>query len=221
MLPVSDVIPSRTTPWVTLAIITANVSIFLYERLLSAPELTEFLRHASFIPGSVSLAGATASIVAHENALHVVLNGLALWIFGDNVEDQLGHLRFLASYFVAGAAAAFAVGWAAPASFVPMLAASGAVAGVIGAYFVLFPRSRVLVLVPSRSLVDAVELPALVVAALWFVSHVAGGLGRLAAPWGDGGAAMLWLILGGLSTGMLVARVAQRPERRRVDWWGA
>jgi membrane associated rhomboid family serine protease len=219
MIPVADVIPSRTTPWVTVGIIAVNVLVFGLASWALGAGGGELVRQAAFVPADVSWRSA-ASLVVHENGLHLALNVVALWVFGDNVEDQLGHGRFLVVYAGAGVAAAIGAAWAAPASLVPMVGSSGAVAGVIGSYLVLFPRSRVLVLVPSRAIVDVVEFPALFIAGAWLLPHLVGGLGRLAVPWGDGGSVVLWWLAGGLSAGMIGAKIAGRPERRRVEWWG-
>jgi membrane associated rhomboid family serine protease len=142
-----------------------------------------------------------------------------LWIFGDNVEDQLGHGRFLALYFLSGYAAWAAAMWATPASAVPLLGAGGAIAGLMGAYFVMFPRSRVLVLVPARSVLDTFELPAILLAAGWFALQTLGGFGRLDEPLRGLGVSF-WPFVGGAVAGMLAGRFARRPERRRVEWWG-
>jgi membrane associated rhomboid family serine protease len=91
----------------------------------------------------------------------------------------------------------------------------------MGAYFVMFPRSRVLFLVPARTIVDAVELPALLVAGAWLTPQIAGGLGPLTAPWIGAAAAAVWPILAGLAAGAFGARLGRRPERQRVEWWGA
>jgi membrane associated rhomboid family serine protease len=218
MIPVADVIRPRTTPWVTMGLVAANAIIFVYQRVLSPGDV---LADAAFVAGDPSFARALLSLVVHENTLHLVLNLLVLWIFGDNVEDQLGHGRFLATYALAGVASCYAVVWAGAAPFVPVAGASGAIAGVIGAYFAMFPRSRVLFLTPAKSIVDAVELPAVIVAAGWLATQVTVGLGRIADPWTGGGAPALWPLAGGLTAGLAASRIARRPERRRVEWWDA
>ena len=221
MIPVCDVIPSRTTPWVTMGLIAANAIIFGYEWSLSATALADLFREVAFVGLEPSLASAAASLFLHENGWHLALNLMALWIFGDNVEDQLGHGRFLVAYVAAGVVSCYAAAWMAPAPFVPLVGSSGAVAGVIGAYFVMFPRSRVLFLTPTRSIVDAVELPAAIVAGAWFAPQVAGGLGPLMEPWSGAGAMALWPIAGGFAAGILTGTLARRPERQRVEWWGS
>ena len=220
MLPVVDVIRSRTTPWMTVALIAANVAAFLYSWSLTAAEAYVWVARLAFVPADPSWLTATTSLFVHQNSVHLLLNAIVLWIFGDNVEDQLGHGRFLVLYMLSGHAGWLGVLWATRWSADPAVALVGsgaAIAGVLGAYFVMFPRSRVLVLVPARSIVDAVELPAVLVAAAWF-SLQALSLARLDRPYGIG--LSLWPYVGGAVAGMLAVRVIRRPERQRVEWWG-
>jgi membrane associated rhomboid family serine protease len=219
MLPVADVIPSRTTPWMTIGLIAISTAVFLLAWSFPIADASAWMLRLAFVPVGPSWTTATAALFLHENALHLALNVMVLWIFGDNVEDQLGHLRFLALYLVSAYAGWAAALWATPQSTVPLVGAGGPIAGVLGAYFVMFPRSRVLALVPARSIVDAIELPAVVLAAAWFSLQAVVGLGRLDVPF-RGLTAALWPFVGGAVAGMLTVRVARRPERRRVEWWG-
>jgi membrane associated rhomboid family serine protease len=217
MIPIRDVIPSRTTPWVNLLLIAVNVAVFLYEVLMPQDEFVAFVYRHGLIPADFNVATATSSMFIHENLIHAGGNLLSLWIFGDNVEDQVGHGRYLVFYLLMGYAAAFAQVWADPHSVLPMIGASGAIAGVMGAYFVMFPHSRVLVLIPIIIFFDVVEIPAIFFLGFWFLLQFIGGLGRLAAP-GVGGVAF-WAHLGGFLAGMLLIRWFRRPERQRVEWW--
>ena len=219
MLPVADVIPSRTTPWMTVALIATNLLAFLYALSLPPADIAFWMEHLAFVPVEATWTTATTSLFLHGNSLHLALNIIVLWIFGDNVEDQLGHGRFLALYLLSGYAAWAASLWAAPMSSVALMGAGGAIAGIMGAYFVMFPRSRVLILVPARSILDAIELPAVLVAAAWF-SLQALSLARLDRPF-EGLSLSLWPYAGGAVAGMLAVRVIRRPERQRVEWWGA
>ena len=220
MLPIRDVIPSRTTPWVTLLLIGINAAAFVYELVLSDDGFRAFAREFGLVPAHFSWIAATTSMFVHENLLHVGSNLMALWIFGENVEDQLGHGRYLAFYLLAGYAAALTEVWASPASTIPLIGASGAIAGVMGAYFVMYPRSRVLVLIPIILFIDVIEIPATVFLGIWFLLQVLGGVGRLAAPSAGGGVAF-WAHLGGFVAGLALVTVFRRSERRRVEWWGA
>ncbi len=132
MFPVADVIPSRTTPWMTVALIAANVLAFLYALSLPAADAYVWTQRFAFVPVEASWTTATTSLFLHENSVHLALNIIVLWIFGDNVEDQLGHGRFLALYLLSGYAAWAASLWATPASSVPLAGAGGAIAGAHG-----------------------------------------------------------------------------------------
>src|SRR4026207_1821054 len=144
MFPVADVIPSRPQPRLTVALNAANVLAFVYPLSLPAADAYAWTQRFAFVPVEASWTTATTSLFLHENSVHLGLNIIVLWVFGDNVEDQLGHGRFLALYLLSGYAAWAASLWATPASSVPLAGANGAIAGLMGAYFVMFPRSRVL-----------------------------------------------------------------------------
>ena len=217
MIPIRDVIPSRTTPWVTTLLILINALVFLYELSLPDEARLEFVYTLGLVPAEYSWPTATTSMFLHADILHVGSNLLSLWIFGDNVEDRLGHGRYLIFYLLMGYAASLAEVWANPGSTIPLIGASGAIAGVMGAYFVLFPYSRVLVLVPIIFL-HLLEVPAIFVLGLWLLMQVVGGVGRLSASSDTGGVAF-WAHLGGFAAGMATVWLFRRPERQRVDWW--
>ena len=147
MIPLSDVIPSRTRPVVTVGLIIVNALVFLYQLMLPAAALQLFVANYALVPAWFSVPALFTSQFLHGGWMHVISNMLYLWIFGDNVEDRLGHGRFLVFYLFAGAAAAIMQMLFNPFSAVPMVGASGAISGVMGAYFVLYPHSRVLTFV--------------------------------------------------------------------------
>jgi membrane associated rhomboid family serine protease len=222
MFPVADVIRSRTTPWMTIGLVVANIAFALYAASLPPADAHLWAERLAFKPADASWLTATMSLFVHQNGAHMFLNVIVLWIFGDNAEDQLGHVRFLFLYLLAGYVGWLSVLWATtwPANpTVALVGPGGAIAGVLGAYFVMFPRSRVLVLVPARSIVDAIELPAVLVAAAWFSLQVL-SLATLDGPF-EGLGLSLWPYLGGAVAGTLAVLVIRRPERRRVEWWGA
>ena len=159
MIPLRDVIPSRTTPVVTISLIVVSVLVFFYELSLSGG-LDQFIRAWGLVPAEFSLVTLATSMFLHGGIFHAAGNMLYLWIFGDNVEDRMGHGRFLAFYVLCGVAAALGQTYIAPDSLIPMVGASGAIAGVMGAYFVLYPQSRVLTLIPLIIFWDVIELPA-------------------------------------------------------------
>ena len=217
MIPLRDVIPSRTPPFVTLALIAANVIVFVYELALPGPALTRFFYAHGLVPAEFTWATAVSSMFLHSGWLHIGGNMLSLWIFGDNVEDRMGHARFLIFYLLVGLVATLAQAAADWGSGLPLVGASGAIAGVMGAYFVLFPSSRILVLVFLLFFVDVVEIPALFYLGFWFLLQIVGGAGRV----GDtGGGVAFWAHAAGFIAGIVGVLVFRRRERQRVDWWG-
>jgi len=172
VFPISDVIPSRTPPVVTVAIIVVNALIFLDQLTLPEPALQLFVGAYAVVPAHFHPATLITSQFLHGGVLHVGGNMLYLWIFGDNVEDRLGHARFLFFYLFAGIAAALLQIFFNPFSTVPMIGASGAIAGVMGAYFVLYPQSRVLTVVFLLIIFDVVEIPAIFFLGIWFVMQL-------------------------------------------------
>ena len=179
MFPLSDVIPSRTTPIVTVTLIVVNSLVFLYQVTLPRPLLDQFVMQYALIPAAFSWLAVLTSMFLHGGWMHVIGNMLYLWIFGDNVEDRLGHVRFLIFYLACGCAAAVLQLVFNPLSEVPMLGASGAIAGVMGAYFVLYPESRVLTAVFIFVFFDLVEIPPSSFSGIWFVMQLLSGVGSL------------------------------------------
>jgi membrane associated rhomboid family serine protease len=145
---------------------------------------------------------------------------LYLWIFGDNVEDRMGHGRFLAFYLTCGVAAALAQTYVSPESTVPMVGASGAIAGVMGAYFVLYPHSRIVSLVPLFIFIQVIEVPAIAFLGIWFLMQFLSGVGSIAdaADGAEGGIAF-WAHSAGFVAGLIGVFLFRRPERQRVEWW--
>jgi membrane associated rhomboid family serine protease len=218
MIPVRDVIPSRTFPGVTIAIIVLNGLAFLYELGLPSRELSVFLETWGFVPASFFPPAIVSSMFLHGGTAHLAGNMLFLWIFGDNVEDRMGHGRFVVFYLLAGIIAALAHAWSDPMSAVPTVGASGAIAGVMGAYFVLYPHSRILTWVPPIFLF---EVPATVFLGLWFLLQLVSGVSLSVMPAGGtmtGGIAF-WAHVAGFAAGAVLITVFRRPERTRVEWW--
>ena len=220
MIPLRDIIPSRTTPVVTIALIAVNVLVFLYELSLGRA-VDAFTLYFGLIPAAFSWVTVFTSMFLHGGILHVAGNMLYLWIFGDNVEDRMGHGRFLVFYLLCGVAAALAQTITAPDSVVPMVGASGAIAGVMGAYFVLYPRSRIVTLVPLFFFFQVIEVPAILFLGIWFLMQFVNGLGSIvsvAAGQSAGGIAF-WAHVAGFVAGISGVIVFRRPERQRVEWW--
>lgn len=220
MIPLRDVIPSRTWPGVTITLVVLNVLVYLRSMGLDDREFAAFVGAFGLVPATFAWATVFSSMFVHGGLMHVVGNMLYLWIFGDNVEDRMGHGRFLVFYLICGIAAAVAQTMVSPDSLVPMVGASGAVAGVMGAYFVLYPKSRVLTLFPFP--LTLVEIPAIYLLGLWFVMQFVNGLITLAPP-AEGqlaGGVAFWAHIAGFGAGVLLIFVFRRPERARVEWWG-
>jgi membrane associated rhomboid family serine protease len=219
MIPLRDVIPSRTTPYVTFGIIGVNALVFLYQ--LSLGELGEqFVFYFGLIPALFSWFTVFTSMFLHGGLLHFGGNMLYLWIFGDNVEDRMGHGRFLAFYLLCGAAAAFAQTAMNPESRIPMVGASGAIAGVMGAYFVLYPRSRIVTLVPIFFFIQLIEVPAIFFLGIWFLMQFLSGVGSVATTTArETGGVAFWAHVAGFVTGVGSVMFFRRPERQRVEWW--
>src|SRR5437870_11402355 len=144
MIPLRDVIPSRTTPYITVTIIVLNAAAWFFELAMPREVLPTFLQVYGVVPGQFQPATLVTSMFLHGSWSHVIGNMWYLWIFGDNVEDRLGHGRFILFYLLCGIVAALGQVAIDPQSTLPTIGASGAIAGVMGAYFVLYPQSRVL-----------------------------------------------------------------------------
>ena len=218
MIPLRDVIPSRTTPVVTIGLIALNIIVFVYELSLGRA-VDAFMLYYGLVPAAFSWMNVITSMFLHGGFLHVAGNMLYLWIFGDNVEDRMGHGRFLVFYLLCGIAAALAQTITAPDSTVPMVGASGAIAGVMGAYLVLYPHSRVLMLFPFP--VFVFELPAVVFLVIWFLVQFLNGINQLPVFEKNAisGGVAFWAHVMGFVTGLILVVFMKRPERTKVEWW--
>jgi membrane associated rhomboid family serine protease len=216
MIPLRDVIPSRTTPYITVTIIVLNAIAWLFEVSLPHDALNEFLTVYGVVPAYFSPPTLITSMFLHGSWSHVIGNMWYLWIFGDNVEDRVGHGRFIVFYLLCGIAAALGQVAVDPSSTLPTIGASGAIAGVMGAYFVLYPHSRVLTLIPWIFL-QIVELPAIALLGFWFLMQLfsAGTLAVTSSTHGSGGVAFAAHVVGFLMGvgGVFVFR------KREVDPW--
>ncbi|PYR39777.1 MAG: rhomboid family intramembrane serine protease [Acidobacteria bacterium] len=197
MIPLRDVIPSRTTPYITVTIIGLNALAWLFEVSLPHEDLNQFLATFGVVPAYFAWPTLITSMFLHGSWSHVIGNMWYLWIFGDNVEDRVGHGRFIVFYLLCGAAAALGQVAVDPESMLPTIGASGAIAGVMGAYFVLYPHSRVLTLIPWI-FIQIVELPAIFLLGFWFLMQLfsAGTVAVTAASHGSGGVAFAAHVVG-------------------------
>ena len=267
MIPIGDSVPSRTFPFVNIAIIALNVIVFLYELSLSTvPSLTfaglpqlgfisqldRFYFHWGTIPACLSdrfglqpdvpprilnsfcgsdrvLLSPFTSMFVHGGWLHLIGNMIFLWVFGDNVEDAMGHLRYAVFYVVAGLAATSAQTAVSPSDLTPAIGASGAIAGVLGAYLVLYPRATVSAIFPIFILLWLpLRVPAVFLIGVWFVMQLLNGVAALTATdvVGAGGGVAWFAHIGGFIAGLVLVklfvlgrRVPASPRRIRYRNW--
>lgn len=225
MIPIRDSVRPRRRPVVNWTIIAINLLVFFYGLGLSGQQLEDVYFHYGVIPSEVFhliQTGAPleplflpflSAMFLHGGWFHVIGNMWYLWIFGDNVEDRLGHFRYLLFYLVAGIIGSIAHILTNPTSPVPVIGASGAIAGVLGGYLISFPRSRVLALVPVFFFFTLMEVPAVIYLALWFVLQLFNGtlsLGGVANP------VAWWAHIGGFVSGMVLIKL-MAPRRVRYD----
>ena len=236
MLPLRDDNPRRTFPFVTYGLIALNVLAFFWQVSLGG-SLERVLFGIAFIPARFWLPGGwsadvttmVVSMFLHGGLLHIGSNMLYLWIFGDNVEDRLGHGRYLTFYLLCGVAATLAHAIFSPASRIPAIGASGAIAGVLGAYLILYPHARVLTLIPIVFIVTIREIPAVFILGFWFVLQLFSGVGSLGVPDAqDLGGVAYFAHIGGFVAGMILIVVMGGLRRRRLEpvrreppppWW--
>ena len=217
MFPLRDVIPSRTTPYITVTIIVLNALLWLVEISMPRQELNDFLFQNGIVPAAFSAPTLVTSMFLHGSWSHVIGNMWYLWIFGDNVEDRVGHGRFVVFYLLCGIAAAVGQVAMDPQSALPMIGASGAIAGVMGAYFVLYPQSRVLTLVPLFFYYEIFEVPAIFLLGFWFLMQLfsAGAIATMAST---GGGVAFMAHVAGFIVGLIGVFVFRKPERPQERW---
>jgi membrane associated rhomboid family serine protease len=217
MFPLRDTQQSRTAPVITVSLIVVNTLVFLHETALGPHLLQRFVFDYGLVPfrftegnplNPARYLPLLTSMFWHGGWLHLIGNMLYLWVFGDNVEDRLGHGRFLFFYLLAGALAGLTQIALDPGSEVPTVGASGAIAGVLGAYLVTFPRAKV-VTWPFFF----IPIPAFIYLAIWFGAQLLEGIGSLGAPALSGGVAV-WAHVGGFIAGALLMKIL---EPRRVS----
>jgi membrane associated rhomboid family serine protease len=215
MIPLRDVIPSRTTPYVTITLIVLNGLAWFYELSLPSDVLPDFLRQFGVVPAVFTAPTLITSMFLHGSWSHVIGNMWYLWIFGDNVEDRVGHGRFVVFYLLCGIAAAFGQILIDPQSTLPTIGASGAIAGVMGAYFVLYPRSKVLTLISLIIFWQIIELPAVFLLGFWFIMQLfSAGAIAVTSNSASGGVAFMAHVAGFI-TG--IAAVFVLKKRADVD----
>ncbi len=243
MIPLRDENPSGTFPWMIIGIISANVLAFFYELGLG-PELQPFLMVYGLVPVKVTYFGQIpglelrdvvvpffTSMFLHGGWFHLIGNMWFLWIFGDNIEDRLGHGRFLLFYLLCGIGASVAHIAFNPESGIPSIGASGAIAGVLGAYMISFPMARVVTLVPLFFFLEVLYLPAFLFLFYWFFIQLFNGTLAIALSAQTGGGVAWWAHIGGFITGVVLVLLFPKSrwsrqrryivwyDRRRGPWW--
>jgi membrane associated rhomboid family serine protease len=210
VIPLRDNVPRRRRPVVNWTLIGVNVAVFVYEVLIG-PELPELFARRALVPAGwipwspADLGALVTSAFLHGGLFHLVSNLWTLWIFGDNVEDRMGHLRYLAFYLTCGGLAGLLHVFTNYGSPIPTVGASGAIAGVLGAYFVLYPTARVVTLIPLFFWPFLVELPAFLFLGFWFLSQILSGTAAIANEMAAGGVAW-WAHIGGFLAGLALHR---------------
>jgi membrane associated rhomboid family serine protease len=229
MIPFRDNIPSRSFPLITILIIVTNVLVFVYELSLGRG-LERLIMHYGVVPANVlgwprsdlPLAAVAlpffTSMFLHGGWLHLIGNMWYLWIFGDNVEDRLGHFSYLIFYLLCGLGAGIVHTILNAGTEIPSVGASGAIAGVLGAYVVSYPFARVLTLIPIFVFLQVIEIPALLVLGFWFVMQFLSGTASLAVAGGNAGGVAWWAHVGGFVIGMILVGLFPRKDRPRYEW---
>lgn len=223
MIPIKDENPTRRTPWVTVLFIAMNVAVFAYSSTLSPQDLQAFWSQWAFVPARflgnpfspAQLATVFSAMFMHAGWFHIGGNMLYLWIFGNNIEDRFGHAGFAAFYLVSGIVATLAQLAVAPTSIIPNLGASGAVAGVLGAYMLLFPGAVVLTIIPILIFIEVARVPAYLVIGFWFVLQLGNGLASLGPELATSGGVAWFAHIGGFVAGLVLALPAAITSRRR------
>ena len=215
MLPLKDLNPTRRVPIITYGLIAANVIVFLWEQTLSPVELQDAFLRLSIVPASViedplaldTLLDFIRSMFFHGGWAHLLGNMLYLWLFGDNLEDRMGVMLFLFLYFLGGIVASMAQIFIDPNSTIPLIGASGAIAGVLGGYLILFPGVRVRGIVPLGLVTRLAEWPAWIVLGLWFVIQLFNGAISLGVQTGATGGVAFFAHIGGFLTGLILTGI--------------
>lgn len=222
MIPLRDTQPSHSKPFVTGVLIAVNLLVFFYEISLDAYSLNHLLAVYGVVPDRLNLPSLFTSMFLHGGWMHVIGNMWFLWIYGDNVEDVLGHGRYLLFYLLCGLAAGLTHIWFNSDSNVPTVGASGAIAGVMGAYLIKFPHSRIVTLVPIFVFLTTVEIPAVIILGYWLLIQTVSGLGSIAYSQVSQGGVAWFAHVGGFVAGMALVNLMRPRERwahrRDLNW---
>jgi membrane associated rhomboid family serine protease len=228
LIPLRDINPRYSTPFVTVCLIALNTVVFIYQFLLGPAAGQQLVFIYGMVPARIEWALARPDVTLtdaflplltstflHGGWLHLIGNMWFLWVFGDNIEDRLGHLRYLLFYLVCGLGAGLIHTLFNLDSRIPAVGASGAISGVLGAYMVIFPRSRVVTLIPLLFFFFTVELRAVVLLGFWFLIQTFSGIASLGGS--QAGGVAWWAHIGGFLLGVVLAKTL--PRKRRVSYF--
>ncbi len=227
MIPLRDINPRSSFPFVNIFLIAANVLVFLYQLTLPTAMGQQFMMHYAMIPEQLGatmgrpgvpllgFAPVFTSMFLHGGFMHLLGNMWFLGIFGDNIEDRLGHFRYLIFYLLCGVGAALTHYLTDSRSTIPVVGASGAISGVLGAYLILFPGRKVITLIPLLIVFFTVRLPAVVILGYWFAIQFLNGFASLGGKQGPGVA--WWAHIGGFVLGVIWVKVFE-PRQQVVRW---
>lgn len=220
MIPLYDTARSRKFPLINLTLIAVNLLAFLYELQMNSSTLKDFIFTWGLVPAHLVSSPATewltiySAMFLHGGWLHIISNMWVLYIFGDNVEARMGKIRYLIFYLLSGTAAGLLQTYILPTSQQPMIGASGAIAGVLGAYLILFPRSRVASLVPILFIFTIIEIPAFLFLIFWFLTQIYSGWLSIRGG-GAGSGIAWWAHVGGFLFGMIMVFFFARRRNYR------
>ena len=220
MFPISDSIPGKGFPLVNILLIFITVIVFFQEVTASNPDA--FIYKYALIPSLIDLNDwATftpfiTSIFLHGGLLHIISNMWFLWVFGDNVEGHMGKLLYPVFYLLSGVVGNLAQYFVSPHSSIPMLGASGAVAGVLGAYYVLFPHAKIKTLIPIFGFVTIINISAPFMLGYWFILQLLSGAASLPFVTADTGGVAFWAHVGGFITGVVVGNIVKKSDENNI-----
>lgn len=224
MFPLRDSQPSGSIPFITYLIIAINVLVFLFEISLGDQGLSVFLRNFGLVPevfiqqfGPYEIFTLFSCMFLHGGWMHLISNMWALFIFGDNIEDKLGHLGYLIFYLACGVCAGLTQVFMSQGSVIPTVGASGAIAGVLGGYIVCYPTARVLTAIPIFFIIRLIEVPAAVYLGFWFLSQFFTGFASIAREAGEEGGVAWWAHVGGFVAGVVLVKL-MGMRRQHIDY---
>ncbi|MBX9695983.1 MAG: rhomboid family intramembrane serine protease [Cyanobacteria bacterium] len=223
MIPLRDENPSETTPFVTIVIVVLNCLVFFFEAVLNQYDLEEFMQVFALTPvnllsepGPATITTVFTSMFLHAGWMHLIGNMWIYWIFGDNIENHLGHWKYAFFYLICGVVSGLTQVFASPESSIPQVGASGAIAGVLGAYVILYPHAKILTLVPIFYRI--IHVPAIFYLGIWFATQFFSGYLSLGAQTDETGGVAWWAHIGGFVAGVILIKLLPgNPTKRRRE----